>query len=163
MVQTCREVFDSVLGDRPNQRDRLREEVQVSAEQLLDVRSTPGRVTETGLRNNVSVALQYIATWLAGQGAVGINNLMEDAATAEISRSQVWQWLHNDVRLADGPQVTRELVERIIAEEMQAIRQSVGVSFDTGRYRDAESLFREMALADELADFLTLPAYERMP
>ena len=114
MVSTCRDAYDAVLGDRPNQRDRLREEVSVSADELLDVRSTPGDVTEAGLRGNVSVALQYIETWLRGQGAVGINNMMEDAATAEISRCQVWQWLHNDVELAGGPRVTRELVERVI-------------------------------------------------
>ncbi|HEX6921767.1 MAG TPA: malate synthase A [Actinomycetes bacterium] len=164
MVGTCREAFDKVLGDRPNQRDRTRDEVHVTAEQLLDVRSTPGDVTETGLRNNVSVGLQYLATWLGGQGAVGINNLMEDAATAEISRSQVWQWLHNDVTLADGPTVTRELVERVIDEELAAIRTSLGEeAFGRARFDDARALFTEMALADELADFLTLPAYERMP
>src|SRR4029079_2678022 len=113
--------------DRPNQRDRLREEVSVSADELLDVRSTPGDVTEAGLRGNVSVALQYIETWLRGQGAVGINNMMEDAATAEISRSQVWQWLNNDIELSDsGQRVTRELVERVIAEEVAAIRARLG-------------------------------------
>ncbi|MGZ4136342.1 MAG: malate synthase A, partial [Actinomycetota bacterium] len=114
MVATCREVFDAVLGDKPNQRDRTRDEVHVTADELLDVGSTPGDVTEAGLRGNISVGLQYIETWLRGQGAVGINNMMEDAATAELSRSQVWQWLHNDVVLADGPRVTRDLVERLI-------------------------------------------------
>ena len=164
MVSTCRDAYDAVLGDRPNQRDRLREEVSVSADELLDVRSTPGDVTEAGLRGNVSVALQYIETWLRGQGAVGINNMMEDAATAEISRCQVWQWLHNDVELAGGPRVTRELVERVIAEEIAAIRDRLGsAAFDGGRWDDARALFTDLALADELADFLTIPAYERMP
>ncbi len=164
MVSTCRDAYDAVLGDRPNQRDRLREEVSVSADELLDVRSTPGDVTEAGLRGNVSVALQYIETWLRGQGAVGINNMMEDAATAEISRCQVWQWLHNDVELAGGPRVTRELVERVIAEEVAAIRDRLGAAaFDDGRWDDARALFTDLALADELADFLTIPAYERMP
>jgi malate synthase len=164
MVETCREAFTAVLGDRPNQLDRTRDEVSVTAEELLDVRSTPGQVTEAGLRSNVSVGLQYLETWLRGQGAVGINNLMEDAATAEISRSQVWQWLHNDVELADGPTVTRDLVERVIDEEMTAIRDRVGAdAFEQGRWADARALFTEMALADELADFLTIPAYERMP
>ena len=164
MVPTCRDAYDAVLGDRPNQRDRLREEVSVSADELLDVRSTPGDVTEAGLRGNVSVALQYIETWLRGQGAVGINNMMEDAATAEISRCQVWQWLHNDVELAGGPRVTRELVERVIAEEIAAIRDRLGsAAFDGGRWDDARALFTDLALADELADFLTIPAYERMP
>jgi malate synthase len=164
MVETCREAYDKVLGDKPNQRDRTRDDVNVSAEDLLDVRSTPGDVTEGGLRGNVSVGLQYIETWLRGQGAVGINNMMEDAATAEISRSQVWQWLHNDVELADGPRVTRDLVERIIGEELAAIRDRVGNdAFEQGRWDDARALFTDLALADELADFLTIPAYERMP
>ena len=89
---------------------------------LLAVSQTPGEITEAGLRNNVSVGLQYLANWLAGNGAVAIFNLMEDAATAEISRSQIWQWLHNDIALAEGPTVTRELVEQIIAEELGNIR-----------------------------------------
>jgi malate synthase len=164
MVETCREAFDKVLGDRPNQRDKLREDVSVSAEDLLDVRSTPGDVTEAGLRGNISVGLQYLEAWLRGSGAVGINNLMEDAATAEISRSQVWQWLHNDVELADGPRVTREHVESLIEEEVAAIREKVGdEAFAKGRWDDARTLFATMSLADELADFLTIPAYERMP
>ena len=104
---------------------------RVSADELLDVRSTPGDVTEAGLRSNVSVGMQYIETWLRGQGAVGINNMMEDAATAEISRCQVWQWLHNDVELAGGPRVTRELVERVIAEELAAIRDRLGARRST--------------------------------
>ena len=102
LVPLCREVFDAVLGDRPNQLDRKREDVHVTAEQLLDVAATPGEVTEAGLRNDVSVGIQYLESWLRGGGAVAIFNLMEDAATAEIARSQVWQWLHNDVTLADG-------------------------------------------------------------
>jgi malate synthase len=164
MVATCTEVFDEVLGDRPNQLDKLREDVHVSADQLLDVKSTPGEVTEGGLRSNVSVGIQYLEAWLRGSGAVGINNLMEDAATAEISRSQVWQWLHNSVQLADGETVTRELVERIIQEELDAIRKTTGEDvFAAGRWDDARSLFTEMALADDFAEFLTLPAYERMP
>src|SRR5690606_22163039 len=115
MVELCTEVFTSVLGDRPNQIERTRDDVQVTAAQLLDVASTPGEVTEAGLRNNVSVGIQYLRAWLGGLGAVAIFNLMEDAATAEISRSQVWQWLHNDVTLADtGRKVTRELVDQVV-------------------------------------------------
>ena len=159
MVDLCREVFDSVLGDRPNQIDRKREEVHVTAEQLLDVAATPGEITEAGLRNDISVGLQYLESWLRGGGAVAIFNLMEDAATAEIARSQVWQWLHNDVTLADGQKVTRELVERIIDEELAKVRtEGPGRQWD-----DAKALFSEMALSDEFAEFLTLPAYERMP
>jgi malate synthase len=164
MVEVCREAFTAVLGDRPNQLDRLRDDVHVTAEQLLDVASTPGEVTENGLRSNISVGIQYLESWLRGNGAVGINNLMEDAATAEISRSQVWQWLHNGVELSGGQTVTRELVERLIEEEMAAIRERVGdEAFGKGRWADARDLFTEMALADEYPEFLTLPAYERMP
>ncbi len=164
LVPVCREVFDSVLGDRPNQRDRLREDVLVTAAQLLDVASTPGEVTEAGLRNNVSVGIQYLESWLRGAGAVAINNLMEDAATAEISRSQVWQWLHHGVTLADGSTVTRELVERVIEEEVAAIRAARGdEAFAAGRFEEARATFAEMALAEDYPEFLTLPAYERMP
>ncbi|HUZ25700.1 MAG TPA: malate synthase A [Streptosporangiaceae bacterium] len=163
LVPICREVFDGVLGDAPNQLGKLREDVRVSAADLLAIDQTPGVITEAGLRNNVSVGLQYLANWLAGNGAVAIFNLMEDAATAEISRSQVWQWLHNDITLDDGPQVTREFVERIIGEELTTIRGQAGAAFDQARYDQAVALFTEVALADDYADFLTIPAYERMP
>ncbi len=164
LVPICREVFDAVFGDRPNQLERLREDVSVSAAQLLDVAATPGEVTEAGLRNNVSVGIQYLESWLRGAGAVGINNMMEDAATAEISRSQVWQWLHNDVQLAGGPTVTRELVERIIEEEVAVIRAGRGEqAYAAGQWPQARDTFAEMALSEQYADFLTLPAYERMP
>ena len=151
MVDLCTEVFTSVLGDDPDQRHRIRDDVEVTAEQLLDVASTPGEITEAGLRSNISVGIQYLDAWLRGTGAVGINNLMEDAATAEISRSQVWQWLHIGASLADGQQVTRDLVERLIDEETD------------GRESDARALFTEMALSEHYEDFLTIPAYERMP
>jgi malate synthase len=156
-------VFDGVLGDKPNQRDRLREDVSVTAADLLSVDKTPGDITEAGLRNNIDVALRYLATWLSGSGAVAIHNLMEDAATAEISRSQVWQWIHNDVQLADGPQVTKELVEQIMDEELAKIRAELGDAFDAPRYEQAVTLFKTVTLADDYAEFLTLPAYEQMP
>src|SRR6202020_2308502 len=129
LVPVCQEVFDAVLGDRPNQLGKLRDDVQVSAADLLAVDKTPGGITEAGLRNNISVGLQYLANWLAGTGAVAIFNLREDAATAEISRSQIWQWLHNDIALADGPVVTRDLVERIIGEELDIIRDQLGAGY----------------------------------
>ncbi|MQA04954.1 MAG: malate synthase A [Streptosporangiales bacterium] len=164
MVDICKEAFTAVLGDRPNQLDNLRTDVQVTADQLLDVAATPGSVTEEGLRNNISVGIQYLESWLRGSGAVGINNMMEDAATAEISRSQVWQWLHNGVELAGGSTVTRDLVARLIEEEMAAIQARIGMhEYAGGRWDDARATFTEMALSDEYADFLTLPAYERMP
>ena len=162
-MPVCREIFDGVLGDAPNQLGKQRDDVHVTAAELLDVSATPGEITEAGLRNNVSVGLQYLANWLAGNGAVAIFNLMEDAATAEISRSQIWQWLHNDIKLADGPAVTRDLVEQIIGEELATIRAQLGEAYDEAQYEQATSLFTEVALADEYVDFLTLPAYERMP
>ncbi|MFI0423893.1 malate synthase A [Spongiactinospora sp. 9N601] len=162
LVPICREVFDGVLGDRPNQVDRLRDDVQVTAEALLAVSQTPGEITEAGLRANVNVALRYLAAWMAGSGAVAIFNLMEDAATAEICRSQIWQWIHNDIELSDtGITVTRALVERVIEEELTKIRTEPG--YDEARFAEAAALFREVALDDDFADFLTLPAYARMP
>jgi malate synthase len=163
LVPICKEVFDGVLGARPNQLGKQRPEVNVSAEDLLAISKTPGGITEAGLRSNISVALQYLATWLGGNGAVAIFNLMEDAATAEISRSQIWQWIHNDVILDDGPLVTRDLVERMIDEELVKIRDQAGDTFDAARYGQAVALFTEVALADAFAEFLTIPAYERMP
>ncbi|WP_066947479.1 malate synthase A [Microtetraspora fusca] len=162
LVPICQEVFDGVLGDRPNQLDRLREDVRVTAEDLLAVSKTPGEITEAGLRNNVDVALRYLAAWMGGLGAVAIHNLMEDAATAEISRSQIWQWIHNDIELADtGAVVTRELVERIIGEELDKIAAEPG--YDEKLYAEATALFKEVALDDDFAEFLTLPAYARLP
>jgi len=164
MVEVCREAFTAVLGDRPNQIEKTRPEVKVSAAQLLDIASAGGQVTEGGLRNNVSVGIQYLESWLRGSGAVAINNLMEDAATAEISRSQVWQWLHNDVELSGGEIVTSELVTRIIEEEMVAISRQVGEeAFTSGRWVDARETFTQMALSEDFSDFLTLPAYAKMP
>ncbi|MGW4801215.1 malate synthase A, partial [Nonomuraea sp. NPDC004297] len=132
------------------------------AAELLSVSETPGEITEAGLRNNVDVALRYLAAWMGGLGAVAIHNLMEDAATAEISRSQIWQWIHNDITLADtAQQVTKELVERIISEELARIAMEPG--YDEKLFAQATALFKEVALDDDFADFLTLPAYARMP
>jgi malate synthase len=164
LVPVCQEVFDTALGDRPNQLDRLRDDVHVTAEQLLAISQTGGEVTEDGLRNNVYVALRYLAAWLGGNGAVGINNLMEDAATAEISRSQIWQWINNGVRLSDGRPITQDLVLAILREETGRIRTEVGdAAYASGRYEDARKLFGQVALADDFADFLTLPAYDLLP
>ncbi|KOX24099.1 malate synthase A [Nocardiopsis sp. NRRL B-16309] len=163
LVPVAKEIFDGVLGERPNQIDKKRPEVEVSAADLLAVDKTEGGVTLAGLRGNINVALQYLATWMGGNGAVAIHNLMEDAATAEISRSQIWQWLHNDVTLDGGEKVTAELIKQIIDEELAAIRGALGDAFDEGLYQQASELFTEVALADDYVDFLTLPAYERMP
>ena len=161
LVPVCQEIFDRVLGSRPNQLDKQRPEVSVTAGQLLNVAATDGAVTEAGLRNDVSVGLQYLEAWLRGNGAVAINNLMEDAATAEISRSQIWQWLHNGVRLPDGTEITADLVGRIEDEELAAIRQAIGdEAWAASRFDDARKLFERVALADDFADFLTTAAYD---
>jgi len=154
MVALCDEVFGAKLGARPNQLDELRQDVMITATQLLAISATPGRVTSAGLRNNISVGIQYLRAWLNGNGAVAIFNLMEDAATAEISRSQVWQWLHNDVTLETGEKVDKELVERLVDEEIREL------PLDAGEYAVARDLFLTVATADEFTEFLTLPAYE---
>ncbi len=160
MVATVREVFDDVLGSRPHQIEREREDVAVTGADLLDVASTPGAVTEQGLRTNVAVALRYLEAWLGGRGAVAIFGLMEDAATAEISRSQVWQWLRSGTTLADGTVITGDLVERIVAEEENVLLAEVGADTErTDRVKRARSLFEEVALGPEFPSFLTVPAY----
>ena len=163
LVPVAREPFARLLADRPHQVDRQRSEVLVTAKDLLDVRVPGGTVTEAGLRNNISVAIQYLASWLGGVGAVAIFNLMEDAATAEISRSQVWQWLRHRVHLAEGPLVTRDLVRALEQEELAKIRASVGeAAYGRGHYREAVEVFEAVALGDEFVEFLTVPAYERI-
>jgi malate synthase len=163
LVPVALEVFDAKLGDRPNQLDRQRDDVQVSAAQLLAAGRTPGAVTEAGVRNNVSVGIQYLEAWLRGNGAVAIFHLMEDAATAEISRSQIWQWVHNGVQTAEGTAITPEWVRQVEDEELDKIRAAVGDElFHKGRYAEARELFEQVALADEFEEFLTLPAYERI-
>ncbi|MDP9496372.1 MAG: malate synthase A, partial [Actinomycetota bacterium] len=163
LVPVALEVFDAKLGDRPNQLDRMRDDVQVTAADLLNAKATPGQVTEAGVRLNVSVGIQYIEAWLRGNGAVAIFNLMEDAATAEISRSQIWQWVHNGVSTAEGTPITPEFVRRVADEELEKVRQAVGEeAFSRGRYDEARELFEQVALADDFIDFLTLPAYERV-
>src|SRR5580693_3673790 len=177
LVPVCREVFDSVLGTKPNQLDKQRPEVSVTAPDLLAIDKTAGGVTEAGLRNNISVALQYLAAWLGGTGAVAIeysnfdpsgkvnssdngkievlvSNLMEDTATAEICRSQIWQWIRGEVILDDGPLVTKDVVERMIDEELGKIQELSADNFDTARYGQAVALFTEVALADYFTEFL---------
>src|SRR5438309_2048660 len=163
LVETAMSEFDRALGKKPNQLDRKRPEVDVTASQLLDVRIPGGTITDAGLRTNVSVGIQYIASWLRGTGAAAINNLMEDAATAEISRSQVWQWIHHGVSLKEGPQVTAKLVNEIEREELAKIKSAVGDDFFAkGRYEEARGIFDEVALSSEFKEFLTIPAYEHI-
>ena len=169
LVATCREVFDSVLGDpanggKPNQLDKQRPEVSVTADQLLDISSVtspPAEETEAGLRLNLYVAVAYTAVWLSGSGAVAIHNLMEDAATAEISRSQVWQQIRNKSVLADtGNTVTRELVTQILAEETERLRSEVDEESFEKFYEPASRLIADICLSEDYTDFLTTPAYE---
>ena len=163
LVEVCQEVFDGVLGDRPNQLDRTRDEVSVSGSDLLDVRSAPGSNTEAGLRNNLYVALAYTAVWLSGNGAVAIHHQMEDAATAEISRSQVWQLIANEAVLADThAQVTRELVSTLLDEEAERLREEVPAETFTRYYEPARELLSDLCLNKDFVDFLTLPAYEQV-
>ncbi|WP_309130901.1 malate synthase A [Brevibacterium sp.] len=156
MVDLCREVFTETLGERPNQIDNKREDVSVTAADLLDVKSTPGSITEEGLRTNVNVGIQYLRAWLEGNGAVAIHGLMEDAATAEISRSQVWQWVDAGVQLDTSVTVTEDLVRQIVAEEVAKLP---GEESD---WKDATDLFLSVAIAPDYVDFLTLPAYAQM-
>ena len=163
LVPVALEVFDAKLGDEAEPARPPREDVQVTAAQLLDAKSTPGEVTEAGVRNNVSVGIQYLESWLRGGGAVAIFNLMEDAATAEISRSQIWQWVHNGVKTAEGTAITPEWVRQVEDEELEKVRASVGDErFSAGKYDEARELFEQVALADDFVEFLTLPAYERL-
>jgi malate synthase len=134
------------------------EATQVSRDDLLQVHE--GERTEAGLRENIRVGIQYIEAWLEGRGAVPLYNLMEDAATAEISRAQIWQWLYHRAKLDDGREITPGLFRQICTDEMTKVRQAVGpTTYDAGRFEDATELFTDMSLALEFEEFLTIPAY----
>ena len=160
LVPVARDVFAEFMGNRANQLDRQRLEVSVASHELLDMRVPDGQVTDSGLRSNISVGIQYLDSWLRGTGAAAIFNLMEDAATAEISRSQVWQWVHHGATLDTGQRVTRELVLNLIQEELAKIRQ--GQDAASSRLDEARQLFEQVALSDQFVEFLTLPAYEHI-
>ena len=140
---------------QPNQLDRLRRDVEVTQMMMLEVHLGPR--TEAGLRENIRVGVQYLAAWLGGRGAVPLYNLMEDAATAEICRTQLWQWLRFEAELEDGQRLTRNLFDRLLGEEMDQLAGQA-----EGRLAEAEGIFAELVTADELTEFLTLPAYERL-
>jgi malate synthase len=164
LVPVAREVFEQGLNAAANQVGHKRDDVNVGAQDLLDLASTPGEITETGLRTDVSVGFQYISFWLGGRGAAAINSLMEDAATAEISRSQIWQWVRHAVKLDDGRAVTPELVRAVLDEETARIREAVGEqTWRAGRPAETREIFERVALSPELTEFLTLPAYEYLP
>ncbi len=160
LVAIAREEFDKVLGEKPNQIARQREDVAPTAEQLIEV--PKGTITEEGLRTNIRVGIQYLEAWLGGLGCVPLYNLMEDAATAEISRTQVWQWVHNPRGiLEDGRKVTVPLVRQIIQQELERIRTKKGAEvYDKGHYRAAAELFDTFATEEQLDEFLTLKAYD---
>ncbi len=162
LVPVAMEIFDQIMP-QPNQIDRKREDVKISAADLLQ--PPVGTITEEGLRTNVSVGIQYIAAWLNGRGAVPINHLMEDAATAEISRAQVWQWIrHPKGILADGRKVTFELYEQIRDEELNKIKEAVGEEhYEAGKYELAARLFTESTCQDDFEEFLTIPGYQHLP
>src|SRR5438445_9791453 len=162
MVQLAKDAFDRLMPT-PNQiAIKRRDDVKVGAADLLKFEPEKP-ITEKGLRLNISVAIQYVGAWLAGQGAVPIFNLMEDAATAEISRSQVWQWMRSPKgTLDDGRKVTKEMVAALIPEEMQKIRALLGPAFGEGRYDEAAEIFADLVNNDVFVEFLTLPAYERI-
>jgi malate synthase len=163
LVAVAEEVFSQVLGAASNQVDRKREDVEVTPGALQDIGVAHGEITEAGLRNNVAVALQYLECWLRGIGAVAIYNLMEDAATAEISRSQIWQWIRYGVHLKEGPKVTRDLVAGMVKEELEKISETAGQDgFANRRFEEARELFEQVALSEEFIEFLTIPAYERI-
>jgi malate synthase A len=158
LVDVARKVFDEGMPT-PNQLTRLRDDVRVTADMMLQ--PAQGTRTETGLRHNIRVGIQYVEAWLGGQGAVPIYNLMEDAATAEICRTQIWQWLRHGAALEDGRTVTRPLVERLTAEEFSRVRDEIGAKrFDGGRFEEARQLFLAVGTSEHFEEFLTLPAYQ---
>ncbi|WP_350347832.1 malate synthase A [Agromyces sp. G08B096] len=156
LIPTARAEFDRVLGERPNQLHRLREDVAVTAAQLLDIPSTGGEVTEAGVQENISIAIRYLESWLRGTGAAALDNLMEDAATAEIARSQVWQWLHDNTVTAEGTRIDQTSIVRLMAAAVAGLPR-----FEGDRFDDAISVFRTVALEPEFPTFLTVGAYAR--
>nr|WSW65944.1 malate synthase A [Streptomyces sp. NBC_00995] len=155
--------FDAVLGEKPNQKERLREDVSVAAGDLIAIDTLHAKPTYDGLRNAVAVGIRYIEAWLRGMGAVAIFNLMEDAATAEISRSQIWQWINADVVFENGEHATAELARKVAAEELAAIRAEIGDdAFTAGKWQQAHDLLLQVSLDQDYADFLTMPAYEQL-
>jgi malate synthase len=166
-VAPAMEEFSNVLGSKDNQVDKQRDDVSVTAAELLALDQTPGEITEAGLRANVNIGIQYVSSWLRGNGAAAIYGLMEDAATAEISRGQVWQWIRHEAPLDDGRTVTPELVRELATEELEKIRAEIGDDewFEReGRPKESREVFEAVALSgrDEFVEFLTLPAYERL-
>lgn len=163
LVPVAEAELDRVLGERPNQIDRRRDDVAVDPGELLDLGSAAGTITIEGVRSNVSVAVRYLSAWLTGRGAVAIDGLMEDAATAEICRAQLWQWVRHRVPLDDGRTIDGELVATVLRETLTELRETLGEAGATaGRLDDAADVFTRVTLVDELPEFLTLVAYDQL-
>ena len=164
LVPVAKEVFDDVLKDKPHQKEKTREEVNVTANDLLDFNIPNGEITEAGMRLNINVALQYLDAWLRGFGAVAIYNLMEDAATAEICRSQLWQWLHHpSASLSDGRKISESLYRQFLAEEIEKIKTLYGSkSYADSKMEAAIKLFDILVTSEQFVEFLTLSAYEKL-
>ena len=165
LVELARGAFQEVLQGQDHQLENRREDVEVGSDELLNFRVPEAEITEEGMRRNINVGIQYIEAWLRGQGAVALFDLMEDAATAEISRSQIWQWIHlKQARLADGRAIDEELYREFVSQEMGAIREQVGPErFNAGRYERARQIFDRVAMDPDFPEFLTLVAYQELP
>jgi malate synthase len=155
LVPIAQEAFDRKLGDRPHQKERRRDDVVADAAQLLDLHVPGATITEAGVRNDISVAIQYVEAWLRGNGAVALFNLMEDAATAEIARSQLWQWIRHGATLADGRRMTADLYKTLRENELAKLPRS-----DGDRFEEAVALIDRLVLSEDFAEFLTIPAYD---
>ncbi len=164
LVPVAKEVFDGILKDKPHQKEKMRAEVNVAAADLVNFAIPNGQITEAGMRLNINVALQYLDSWLRGSGAVGIYNLMEDAATAEICRAQLWQWLHHPTAASsDGRKISESLYRQLLAEELEKIQTLYGSeTYAASKMEDAIKLFDELVISDTFAEFLTLSAYEKL-
>jgi malate synthase len=165
LVPVAREIFESTLKEKPHQKDRLRQEVQVSAQDLMAFQVPGGQITEAGMRTNINVGLLYLESWLRGTGAAAIYNLMEDTATAEISRAQLWQWIHSGhAGLADGRPITAALYEQMVPEELAKIQSLLGAEvFASGQFGTAGKIFDRLVTEEQFSDFLTWIAYDYLP
>jgi len=161
LIQIAKDIFDKIMPEK-NQINNKREDVNITAKDLLSI--PKGEITETGLRQNINISVQYLEAWLNGNGCVPIYNLMEDAATAEISRAQIWQWInHEKGKLNDGRKITIELYNEIVKEELNKIKQLVGEeNFNNGKYELAAKLFNQLSTDKNFSEFLTLSAYKNI-
>jgi malate synthase len=163
LVPIAREIFEKKLKKTLHQKSVLHPDVEGKSKPLLHFTIEGGKITEKGLRHNLNVAIQYLASWLLGTGAAAIDNLMEDAATCEISRSQVWQWVQRGAELEDGSPITRELIQKLLREEKKKVATLFGQNYDPEIFKKAKTLLEEIVLSNSFADFLTTVAYPELP